>query len=304
MLDDAPEELSKGHGNTPCAEHLFTTNDNAEKLSKDKGEYFHSTVAKLLFLTQRARPDIGTGISFLCTRVQKPDEDDYKKLGRVLRYLKATKDLYLTLEASDQNELDIRWWVDASFACHPNMRSHTGGTMSLGKGGIYNTSKKQRLVACSSTEAELIGVHDIMPQLIWTRNFLEAQGYTVSSNVLNQDNKSTILLATNGRGSSSKRTRHINLRYFFVKDKCDKKVLTIQHCPTDKMLADFFTKPLHGSLFKWMRHHIMNIAPESKYSMEHRSVLEHDDVAEKDTGKPYLTALLKNVDRKAETLIR
>ena len=176
--------------------------------------------------------------------------------------------------------------------------------MSLGKGGIYNTSRKQRLVACSSTESELIGVHDIMPQLIWTRNFLEAQGYTVSSNVLFQDNMSSILLAKNGRASSGKRTRHINLRYFFVKDKCDEKVLSIEHCPTDKMLGDFFTKPLHGSLFKWMRQHIMNIDPASKYSLDHRSVLEHDDVAAGTKDKlTYLTALLKNNDQGAETLI-
>jgi hypothetical protein len=85
----------------------------------------------------------------------------------------------------------------------------------------------------------------------------EAQGYKIHDNVLYQDNKSSILLETNGRGSSGKRTRHINVRYFFVADRVKSKEIRIEHCPTGIMVADYFTKPQQGLLFRQMRDMIM-----------------------------------------------
>jgi hypothetical protein len=81
-----------------------------------------------------------------------------------------------------------------------DMRSHTGGAMSLGRGVIYGTSKRQKLNTKSSTKADLVGVDDVMPQVLWTLYFLEAKGYKTDDNILYQDNKSSILLETNGRG--------------------------------------------------------------------------------------------------------
>jgi hypothetical protein len=98
------------------------------------------------------------------------------------------------------------------------MKSHMGGMMSLGKGAAYGTSTREKLNTKSSTEAELVGVNDVMPQILWTRYFLEAQGYGVEDSLVYQDNQSAILLEKNGRASSGKRTRHINIRYFFVTD--------------------------------------------------------------------------------------
>ncbi len=131
--------------------------------------------------------------------------------------------------------------------------------MSLGAGAVYSTSKKQKLNTKSSTEAELVGVNDIMPQILWTRYFLEAQGYsTVTNLVINQDNQSAMLLEKNGRRSSSKWTRHINIQYFFVSDCVAAGKAKIQeYCPTKEMLADFFTKPLQGNLFRKFREVIL-----------------------------------------------
>jgi hypothetical protein len=140
--------------------------------------------------------------------------DDYKKLARVMRYLRGTKGMPLTLEA-DSMQI-VKWWFDAAFAVHEDTKGHTGGGMLLGKGLIYGTSKKQKIVSQSSTEAELVGVYDVMPQVLWTRHFLKEQGYETVKSIIHQDNKSAILLEENGRASSSKRTRHLNIRYFFV----------------------------------------------------------------------------------------
>jgi hypothetical protein len=120
----------------------------------------------------------------------------------------------LTLEAD--NIQVIKWRVDAAFAVHPDMKGHTGGFMTMGKGTLYGTFKRQKLVTRSLTEAELVGVYNIMPQILWTRQFLEAQGYTVSDSIVHQDNKRAIQLEENGRASSSKQIQHLNIRNFFM----------------------------------------------------------------------------------------
>jgi hypothetical protein len=259
ILEEARDDMS-GESATPAADHLFTVNeepDSEHMLSTDDSEYFHTMTAKLLFLSKRARPDVQTPVAFLCTRVKAPDQDDYKKLARVVKYLRDTPKLYLTLEADGTHILT--WWIDASFAVHKDMKSHTGGTMSLGKGSVYSASTRQKLNTKSSTEAELVGVDDVMPQVLWTRYFLEAQGYEVRDNKIYQDNQSTMLLAKNGRASSGKRTRHINIRYFFVADRVKSGEVSIDYCPTGEMLGDFFTKPLQGVAFKKFRAKILNL---------------------------------------------
>ena len=80
------------------------------------------------------------------------------------------KDMILSLTMGIYNVMTR--WVDASYAVHENMRGYTGGTMSVGTGSMYSMSNKQKLVSCSSTKAELIGVYDIMLQMVWVANFI------------------------------------------------------------------------------------------------------------------------------------
>ena len=255
-LDDIGNEWS-GTAVTPAAEHLFKINDNAMKLSTSSSVQFHHVVAQLLFLCKRGRPDIQTGVAFLTNRIKEPDTDDLQKLKRVIKYLRGSKNLVLTLECDDSST--ISWWVDAAFGVHQDMRSHTGGMLSLGKGSVYATSTKQKLNTKSSTEAELVAVDDLMPQILWTKMFLEAQGLKVQDNIIYQDNQSTMKLANNGRGSSGKRTRHINIRYFFITDRVKRGDVRIIHCPTDMLIADFYTKPLQGKQFRIFRKLILNL---------------------------------------------
>jgi len=105
-------------------------------------------------------------------------------------------------------------------------------------------------------------VDDVMPQIVWCKYFMEAQGYDLTGNTVLQDNQSAMLLEKNGKLSSSKRTRHINIRYFFVTDRVEKNELNIEYCPTEQMIGDFFTKPLQGWKFKKFRDLIMNCTEE------------------------------------------
>jgi hypothetical protein len=238
-------------------ENLFKVDDDCKKLNSTKATAFHNIVAKALYITKRARPDISVAIAFLTTRVREPDLDDWEKLSHLMKYLRGTRELPLLL--GGDNTGIVKWYVDASFAVHPNMRGHTGGAVTLGRGCPIVTSTKQKLNTRSSTEAELVGVDDLMPAILWTRYFLKAQGYDVKENILYQDNKSSILLARNGKASSSKRTKHIAIRYFFITDRISKGHVNLEWCPTTEMIADFMSKPLQGSLFRKFRDIIMGI---------------------------------------------
>ena len=92
-------------------------------------------------------------------------------------------------------------------------------------------------------------MHQALPIVLWVKLFLEAQGYSIDENIVYQDNQSAILLEKNGKKSSSKRTRHLNIRYFMVTDQVEKGNITIKYCPTDEMIGDFMTKGLQGIKF-------------------------------------------------------
>jgi hypothetical protein len=240
-LEAFPEDCSKKQ-KTPAAAHLFEVNPECPKLSEKDRRTLHSITAKMLFVTKRARPDIQVPIAFLASRVTVADQDDWKKLKRMLEYLHSTLNMPFTLSIDDTRE--VKTWVDAAYALHDDMKSHTGGVIMMGKGVLYAKSSKQKLNTKSSTEAELIGASDFLPQTIWTQNFLEAQGYPVDNNEFFQDNMSAMKMEKNGRCSAGQRSRHINIRYFFIKDRIESGDINLIHCPTGIMIADFFTKPL------------------------------------------------------------
>jgi hypothetical protein len=120
-------------------------------------------------------------------------------------------------------------------------------------------SKKQKLNTESLTKTEIVSLNDMMPQVLWTNYFLEEQGYHAERTVIYQDNKSAIHVETNGKDSSIKHTKHINVRYYFIKDCIESSKVCVEHCPATEMIADFFTKPLQGAMFIQFRKTIMNI---------------------------------------------
>jgi len=148
-------------------------------------------------------------------------------------------------------------YVDTAFAVHPDFKSHTGAVMSYGSGMVQSISRKQKLNTRSSTEAELVGADDVAIMILWTKFFMEAQGYEINQNILYQDNKSTMLLLNNGKRSSTERTRAFNIRYFFLTDQIEKNHLAIEYCPSTGMIADYMSKPLQGKLFQEFRKAIM-----------------------------------------------
>ena len=142
--------------------------------------------------------------------------------------------LHLVLNIGEYGVPILKWYVDASFAVHEDFRSHTGSVLcpSIHGGALISGCIHQKLNARSSTEAELVGADDFMSKIVWTLSLLKMQGLRPGKNILYQDNKSAILLETKGNLSAGKRMRHLDVRYYFIKDIVSRGDLSVVHCPT------------------------------------------------------------------------
>jgi hypothetical protein len=139
------------------------------------------------------------------------------------------------------------------------MKSHVGAVFTMGKGAIIGSSTKQKVNSRSSTESELIGVDDKNTKVLWTKRFLEWQEFMVKLNIIYQDNTSTMKLERNGKESSGKRTRHFDIKYFYVTDLVGRNRVEMEYCSTDEMIADYNTKPVVGRKFSLFRDRLMNL---------------------------------------------
>ncbi len=135
----------------------------------------------------------------MSSKPQLPHEDDWDKLKCVLKYLFSTCCLTLTLSATSLT--DIKWYVDASHQTHDDCKLQRPYWFPpyIGKGATTSSSDKHKVPSKSSIESKIIRLHDKSSNILWTRHFLEAQGYTISSNIVYQDNMRTL----------SKWTKHI-----------------------------------------------------------------------------------------------
>ena len=172
------------------------------------------------------------------------------------------------------------WNIDASFAVHMDMKSHTGSTLSLGLGSPISGSHKQKNNATSTTVLELHGIGDTMPMMEWTSNFTKVQVDGIPEKddditraikslgkvtTVLQDNTSTKGLAEFGCRSQGKNTRQVEIRYFYITEKIKDGHMQVFYCPTRAMTADYFTKMLHGSLFQTYRNTIMGVTADDLF---------------------------------------
>ena len=242
----------KRYAKSPALSDLFEIDESSPLLPEPERKRFHSGVQKLLFISCRARMDLNPAVSFLTSRVTKATEQDWTKFMRALSYLNATKDIGLRLGGDSSGYISVNIFADASYGVHHDAKSHEGITASLGRGSVLSKSHKTKTVPRSSAEAELIAQSDSVSYGIQTINFLRAQGYDILTGTVYQDNQAAIRMGEAGR-SNSDRTRHIKIRYFFVKQYIDSGELVLVYYPTDRMIADILTKPLQGELFVRLR---------------------------------------------------
>jgi len=147
---------------------------------------------------------------------------------------------------SADNEFRLTCYADASHGVHYNGKSHSGIVISHGRGAILAKSMKQKIVCRSSTESELVALSDATSLAAYELQFIESLGVKMGQAQMYQDNTSTIQMAKNGK-SCSDRTKHIKLRYFFIKQYIDSGEFSITHCPTERMTDDILTNLCRGN---------------------------------------------------------
>lgn len=247
----------EGAAATPATESLFDVRENGVMVTEAERHEFHRQVAKLLYLAKRVRPECLTTVSFLATRVTRCDSDDLGKLRRLLRYVRSTRERGIVLRPGVTG-MGLRAYIDAAYGVHVDGKSHSGSAVTIGDSAVVHAkSSKQQNVTKSSTEAELVALSDSANQAFHIRNFIVAQGHDIGPVVLYQDNLSCMALVEKGR-SSSERTRHISIRYYWVKERVESGEAVVEHLRTEKMFANILTKPLQGTQFQEERRGLTN----------------------------------------------
>ena len=174
IIVEALDDLKKGRFNKyPANDKLFKADEKSKPLEPKRADMFHRIVARLLYASKRAQPDIAVAIVFLYTREQKPTEEDYNKLGKVITYV--CDSIHLPFILGSDGSGKMVWSIDASYAVNPDCKSHTGAACTLGHGSFILISAKQKLMTKSRTEAELVAVDDAMTIVMWAKHFFEWQ---------------------------------------------------------------------------------------------------------------------------------
>jgi Reverse transcriptase (RNA-dependent DNA polymerase) len=219
--------------------------------SQAHGEYA-AVVGMFLYLVI-SRPEISFAVSMLSSKSHAPTSEDWSAAKRVGRYLIGTRHLG-TVFSKGTGHIWAHGYADASYASHPDARSHSGNVFNLYpfSGPIYVMSKKQSLVALSSTEAELEALKSMTTLVPWVRGFLLELGLDVKNSVpIFEDNEATIHLAH--QDGNWGRTRHFAVRYQYIRSQIEDNSIEVFHCPTNFMVSDIFTKPLEREPFCRLR---------------------------------------------------
>jgi hypothetical protein len=238
---------------SPCKEDAFNPKDEAVDLQEPINVTdFASKLMKTRYV-ERTRPDISLALSILQKEMRAPTKSSDKRLQHALSYLNSTKNLGIHLKPNIS--LKICAYIDAAYAVHKKRQSHTGMIFTMGEFGpaIMWKSTVQKVVSNSSTEAELIAIHDSLDFLLWIKRVMQWLGEPQGVTTIFQDNTSTITMAYLGRGSSNSKTRHIDIKYFWITQFADNKEVELDHLPRESMIADILASPRTGSSFRHMR---------------------------------------------------
>ena len=235
-----------------------TPADTSVRLKKDDGVSkevdpiaYQSMVGSLLYAACATRPDISYAVGAVSKFNSKPTEAHMTALKRILRYLKGTTTLALKYQKCEN--LSVVGYSDADWAGDQDDRHSTSGNLLLMTGGpISWYSKKQAIVALSTSEAEYVALSAATQEAVWLRRLLTDLQVTLSEpTVLMEDNQGAIAIARNPTAHA--RTKHIDIRYHFVREAMQMGIIDLYYCPTKEMIADMFTKPLSRGQFESLR---------------------------------------------------
>ncbi|KAL1229363.1 Retrovirus-related Pol polyprotein from transposon RE2 [Trichinella spiralis] len=205
---------------TPMETNYLSSLDEPSPALPDKTKYRY-IIGSLLHISNVTGPDIALSVGLLCRKMETPTERDWKSAKRIIRYL-----------------------ADADWAGEKSSRKSTSGyVFQLGHGTIAWSTKRQTIVALSTTEAEYVALAEASRELLWLRQLLnDFRVQTPDATTLYEDNQGCIRLVESDR--FGERTKHINVRFHMVKDLREKGILEVKYCLSEEMIADNLTKPV------------------------------------------------------------
>ena len=255
-------QIAKKYGQHNC-KPVATPMDHTYQGTTEEEEIQHKYPTRealgcLMYLSNCTRPDISYAVNNLARHVTKPTYRQWKSIQRIVKYLLSTCNI--GIHFSSRSSLLITGWADSDFAgdsCDRN--STTGWLYKIGKNTVAWKSTKQKMVTLSTTEAEYVAACDAAKEAMWLQQLLAELQVIDNSNVptLNQDNQSAIFIEKNH--SVKQRTKHIEIKYHFIRMFIQEGKLAVKYCPTNEMTADILTKPLSRKAFWKHRHSLTNM---------------------------------------------
>jgi hypothetical protein len=246
--------------------------DDAQMSMPADLQLFQEMVGTLMYAAVSCRLDIAHAVHALASEMQAPTGRSMLAAKRVLRYLAGTKDIGLvfgslvgakTAAAETRGHqaaalVDVSAYADADWAnSKKDRKSITGWVAKLNGDPISWSSKKQRVVALSTCEAELYAEAAALQELLWLRDLLTELGLHVQmGSVLHGDNQSTIAVSKNG--VKADRTKHVDVKYHFVTQTVQEGKVQLKWVPTAEQQADIFTKALAAPVFERLRQQLMS----------------------------------------------
>jgi hypothetical protein len=233
---------------TPIVPGSELQKDDTELKSNLTTHLYMQIIGSLLHLSNSTRPDIAYAISILAANMQAPTVLDWQRAKRVFRYLQGTKSYALHCKRTP-GKLNINVYSDADHAnCTETRRSRTGIVIFVSGFPITWQSKKQSLVTVSTVESEYVAASSACQELTWILSVLNELKIEYNLPIMHMDNQGSIAIAKDPVHHG--RTKHIDIRYHYIREKYREKLFDMVYCPTNEQLADIFTKALTQSTFE------------------------------------------------------
>jgi hypothetical protein len=225
---------------TPIVKEEVSTTDSETEVTKFP---YRAAVGALMYLMTGTRPDISYAVGVVSRTLENPTRNDVSKVKRILRYLKGTSDTGIVYQPNAKPGV-LECYSDADHGGDTETGRSTSGVACIYAGGAISwLSQRQTTVAISTTEAEIVAASEAAREAVWLKRLLSEITYLKGIPVLYIDNEAAIKLAQNPE--YHRRTKHIRLRHFFIREKVAENEVAVQRVPTEEQVADIFTKPLH-----------------------------------------------------------
>ena len=215
--------------------------EHEEHLHEMKDVPYQEAVGSLMYAMVATRPDLAFAVSVVSRYMSKPGPMHWMAVKRIMRYLKGTLDMKLRIGG---NHINVKGYSDADWAGDvENRRSTSGYVFFVGEGAVSWNSKRQQTVAQSTMEAEYMAMNRCTREAIWLRQLMEDVGCVQEeATTIMCDNQGSMALAKNP--TNHDRSKHIDVQHHFIREKIENKIVELEYCPTQYMVADILTKAL------------------------------------------------------------